>query len=195
MHEMTTEELEAKLEGGAETQTLDIKAAGNWNVHAMAKDILAMSNVQDGGYIIIGVEDGTFARQGITPEQKATYNVDIMRDQMASYAEPRVIFNVYFPQDTTGIEYAVIRVFPFDEVPVICARDNADVHAGVIYYRNTNARVQSAAVSNAYDMRDIITNAAAKMMQRLVEKGFTVQGQPSEAEQTRQALSAERGDL
>lgn len=192
---MTTEELESKLEGGAETQTLDIKAACDWNVGSMAKDILAMSNVQDGGYLIVGVEDGTFTRQGITNAQKVTYNLDTMRDQMAPFADPHVTFTVEFPHDSNGLEYAVIRVLPFDEVPVICIKETGDTHRGVIYYRNTNARIQSAAVSNAYDMRDIITNATVKMMQRMVEKGFTVQGQPSEAERTRQALNTEREEL
>jgi len=192
---MTTEELESKLEGGAETQTLDIKAACDWNADSIAKDILAMSNVQDGGYLVVGVEDGTFARQGITPAQKATYDLDIMRDQMASFADPHVTFTVEFPHSFDGKEYAVIRVLPFDEVPVICIKDSRDTKRGVIYYRNTNARVQSAAVSNAYDMRDIITNATVKMMQRMVEKGFTVQGKPSAEEQARQAFNAERENL
>lgn len=192
---MTPQELQSKLEGGAETPTLDIKAACDWNVESMAKDILAMSNVQDGGHVIIGVEDGTFTRHGITPAQRATYNIDTMRDQMALYADPRVVFTVSFPEDEDGRVYAVIRVSPFDEVPVICARTGRDTREGVIYYRNSNARVQSAAVSNAYDMRDIITNAAAKMMRRLTGQGFNVEGAPDAAERARQALIAEREDL
>lgn len=192
---MTTEELESKLEGGVETQTLDIKAACDWNAESIAKDILAMSNVQDGGYLIVGVEDGTFVRQGITSAQRATYNLDTMRDQMAPFAAPHVTFTVEFPHDSGGLEYAVIRVLPFDEVPVICIKGSRDTRPGIIYYRNTDARVQSAAVSNAYDMRDIITSATVKMMQRMVAKGFTVNGQPSAEEQVRQAFNAEREEL
>ena len=192
---MTTEELEAKIEGGAETQTLDIKVACDWSAESMAKDILAMSNVQDGGYIIIGIEDSTFVRQGITATQKATYNLDTMRDQIAPFADPHVVFTLDFPHDSNGLEYAVIRVLPFDEIPVICIKSSRDTTRGVVYYRNTNGRVQSAPVSNSYDMRDIITNATVKMMQRMTEKGFTVQGRPSIQEQTRRALEAEREDL
>ncbi len=192
---MTTEEFESLIEGGVETPTLDIKAACDWDAASMAKDILAMSNVQDGGVIIIGIEDGTFARQGITAAQKITYDIDIMRDQVAPFADPRAIFTLDFARDDAGLEYAVIRVAPFDDVPVICARNGRHLQEGIVYYRNTDGRVQSAAVSNAYDMRDIITNAAAKMMRRLGAQGFTLQNEPDAAERTRQALNDERENL
>ncbi|MGC9599550.1 MAG: ATP-binding protein [Minisyncoccia bacterium] len=192
---MTTEELESKLQGGTETQTLDIKAACDWNADTMAKDILAMTNVRDGGYIIIGVEDGTFARQGINAMQRATYAIETMRDQLRAFADPHVTFTVEFPRDSTGLEYAVLRVMPFEEIPVICATDRAGLRRGVVYYRNSNARVESAAVSNSYDMHDIILTATVKMMRRLRASGFTVDDQPDEAAETRRRLEEERENL
>ena len=63
---MNTQELEAILEGGTETQKIEFKGACDWNVRSLAKDILALSNVQDGAYVVIGVEEGSFNRQGIT---------------------------------------------------------------------------------------------------------------------------------
>ena len=65
---MDVAELESRLQGGTETQNFDIKAAGPWDAQKLAKDVLAMSNVEDGGLILIGVEDGTFARQGLSVE-------------------------------------------------------------------------------------------------------------------------------
>ncbi len=171
---MTTQELEEKLEGATEAQTIEFKDSCNWNIKMFAKDILALSNVQDGGYIIIGVEDGNFSRKGITFAQKETYKIDIMKDQMTAFADPHVNFSIDFPKDREGKEYAVIHVFQFEEVPVICRKDSFDTKAGVLYYRNKNRRVESAPVSNSYDMRDIIQLATIRMMQRKIELGFTV---------------------
>lgn len=173
---MTLEELKSKLEGGIETQTFEVKGPCDWNAQSLAKDILAMSNVQDGGTIVIGIEDATFTRLGVTPAQRATYNVDTMKSQITHYADPHVNFKVEVITDTDGKEYVAITVFPFEEVPIICKRDSADTRAGVIYHRNRNGVAQSASVSNSYDMRDIITTATVKMMQKMTKAGFTVSG-------------------
>jgi predicted HTH transcriptional regulator len=164
-------ELEARLEGGCETQSLEVKASMPWEVSKLAKDILALSNVRDGGYIVIGIEDGTFTRQGVDSSTRDSYRVDVMRDQMAAYADPHVLFSVDYPKDRNGLEFVVIRVEPFEQLPVICRKDGHDVKAGVIYYRNLNKRPQSAAVSNSYDVREIVTLAAVRMRQQLAILG------------------------
>jgi predicted HTH transcriptional regulator len=197
---MTTEELEEFLQGQAETPTLDFKAASRWEVLKFAKDILAFSNVQDGGLIVVGIEDGTFARQGISAEQRETYKIDIMRDQMAPFADPHVNFLVEFPTDREAKQYACIRIEPFEEIPIICRKDSADTQAGVVYYRNKNRRVESARVSNSYDMREIIEVATVRMMQRKQRVGFSIEGgsAPPEANafaEARAHYKRELGDL
>jgi len=188
---MDTQELEQLLEAATETQTKDFKGPCCWDVKKFAKDILALSNVKDGGYIIVGVAEtpNAFERKGISEEQEKTFNPDIMRDQMESYAEPHVNFTIDIPLDKEGRKIAVITVFPFEEIPVICNRTSGDCTKGVVYYRNKGRRVESAAVSNAYDMRDIIKLATLRMMQRKVELGFTVE--PS----AKKKLDEELGDL
>ena len=103
---MNTKELEQFLEAGTETQRIDFKYPMIWDVASLAKDILAMSNVQDGGSIIIGVienkEKKVFEREGITDDIKKTYVIDTMKDQMRKFADPHVDFDISFPDDKFG---------------------------------------------------------------------------------------------
>jgi predicted HTH transcriptional regulator len=170
---MDTDELESILEGQAETPSVEFKGACSWDVGRLAKDILALSNVQDGGVIIIGVEDDTFKRQGVDAAQMQSFKIEVMRDQMAAFADPHVNFTVEF-SDIGGKAYVLIRVRTFEEIPVICRKDSKDTQAGRIYYRNKNRRVESAPVSNSYDMRDIVEVATVRMMQRKQRFGYIV---------------------
>ena len=175
---MTSEELEEILEVGVETQTIDFKGPCEWKVETFAKDVLALSNVQYGGRIIIGVEevaDNVFVRRGVSTEQKETYKLDGMRDKMTAFADPHVNFTVEFQKDRNGLEYVIINVIPFEEIPVICRIESRDTHRATIYYRNKDRRVESAPVSNSYDLRTIIEVATVKMMQRKRELGFSVE--------------------
>lgn len=169
---MNTSELETLLSGAEETDVLEFKAAVGWSRNLFVKDILAMTNVIDGGRIIVGVADGTFERQGMTPEQVATYRIDTMRDQIAPFAEPRAVFRREIVVDLAGRTYVVIEVSPFEDVPVICRRDGEDVKAAVVYYRSRTRRPQSAAIGSAAEMRDVVERAAALSVRRLRRVGF-----------------------
>lgn len=174
---MTTEELERAIEGQAETQNLDFKADMPWSPQDLAKDFIAMSNLRDGGTIIIGVSenDRIFVGTGVCDSNLKTYNIDHMKDKLFAYTDPSVEFTVGFPVDLNGKKYVVIRILPFKEVPVISKSSIPSKLVGhTIYYRNSNKRVESAAVSNSADLRDIIENAAIKLMRRRMEAGFSV---------------------
>ena len=106
---MTTEELEVLLSGAQETPQLDFKASMPWEVKKFVKDILAMANNQDGGAIVIGVQDKDFIRQGITLKHLDSFHPDTMRDQMGEYADPFVEFGVSFPEDKQQYKYVVIE--------------------------------------------------------------------------------------
>lgn len=169
---MTPDRLELLLEGKQETDAVEFKAAIPWDKNTFVKDILALSNTVDGGSIIVGVEDGTFVRQGVGDDLIATYDIDHMRDQIAPFADPRAVFTRHIITDAQGFRYVVIEVSPFDDFPVICARDGLDVHRGVIYYRSRSRRPESARVSNSADMRDIIEASIARRSRQLRRIGF-----------------------
>lgn len=168
-------EFEQLVEGSEESQSLDFKGPCSWDVKSLAKDILAFSNVQDGGYIVIGFDDKTFKRVGVTKEQVSTFNQEIMQDQMTKYADPFVTFAVHKITDDKGMLFVVIRVVEFAEVPVVCNADAADIHQGKVYYRSRRRRPESEAVSNSFDMRDILDRATIKMMAKRKSQGYTAE--------------------
>lgn len=190
---MTVEEIEEILEAGKETQKVDYKESCPWDTLTFVKDILAMANTQDGGMIVIGMKESgqTFTREGVLPEHKATFKIDVMKDKVGKYADPYVYFDVDFPTDKNGLEYIVISVSPFDKVPVICKKDGKDsfVTIGSIYHRGFNRRAESTRVSSYFDMREIIERATVKMMQHF-EK---LELKPSKTIEDK--LKSERGDL
>ena len=173
---MDIKQFESLVEGSEESQSLDFKGACSWDVKALVKDILAFSNVQDGGYIVIGVDDKTLKRIGVTAEQAESFNQETMQDQVTKYADPFVIFTVFNDiHDANGLRFVVIRVVEFAEVPVVCRVDGADVHHGRVYYRSRRRRPESEAVSNSFDMRDILDRAALKMMAKRKSQGYTAE--------------------
>ncbi|MEN5086111.1 ATP-binding protein [Sphingobacterium faecium] len=174
---MNINELEILIEGQREHPGLDFKASCDWDAKKLTRDILAMSNLPDGGYIIIGVDevDNSFVKSGVIAAVRKTYILDEMKDQIGKYADPMVDFDVFFPADSDGLEYVVIKVYSFREIPTICKKDlDKELKIGTIYYRNTNRRTESAAISNVNDLRDIIELSAVRLMQRRKSFGFIV---------------------
>jgi hypothetical protein len=114
-----------------------------------------------------------------------------MRDQIAPFADPRVIFSRQILEDAAGLQYVVIEVEPFEEIPVICARDGSDVSEGVIYYRSRARRPESARVSRSEDMREIVESAIARRSRQLQRIGFAPEG----GADLQQALDQELGGL
>lgn len=165
---MDSETLETFLEGGEENQHVDFKTSCPWSVDAFAKDILAFSNVKNGGYIIIGIDETEegFIRSGIKEEDKKTYTIDQMRDQVSAFADPYVNFAYRNVKDAQGLEYGIISVRQFDELPVIAKKENKEIKPGTIYYRTTSKKPESARVCTSYDMREIISTAAINLMRQ-----------------------------
>lgn len=173
---MDLKEFESLVEGSQESQSLDYKAGCAWNAVSLAKDILAFSNIQDGGYIVFGFDDGSFDRIGVSNEDAETFQLETMQDQMAEFADPYVKFDVHNNIfDENNKRFIVIRVYEFDEVPIVCRKDSSDTHKGKMYYRSQHRRVESSAVSNSYDMRDILDRATFKLMAKRQSQGFAPQ--------------------
>lgn len=176
---MTTEELEELLEGADETDALEFKQAMAWE-SGLVKDILAMANIADGGRIIIGIEDETYARQGLSVEQLATFNPDQMKDVVGSFADPFVEFSVSKATDKDNLSFVIIAVAPFSLSPVICKKDGGnknELRKGDVYFRSKTRRPCSERISNSSEMRDLLDRATVLRMRYL--QGLGLQTTPA----------------
>lgn len=87
---MTYEQLKSLIEGQTENPSLDFKADSPLRLQRLAKDIMAMSNVRDGGLIVIGVKEQEtgFEATGVSDGNLTTYNKDQMKDKLTKYTDP-----------------------------------------------------------------------------------------------------------
>ena len=84
---MKSEEFEHLVEGATESQRLDFKGPCNWDVTKFAKDILALSNLRDGGEIIIGINqsENAIIREGITGLTFQKQSVDSLEEVIRQF--------------------------------------------------------------------------------------------------------------
>lgn len=172
---MTQDELDKLLLGAEETHAVEFKGPMSWDHNSLVKDILAFSNTLDGGVIIFGVEDEGPVPVGISPDQAATFDLEVMRDKVANYADPHVDFRCDVLEASDGLTYAVITVSPFDDVPVICRKGGTEVVLGTIYTRTRAGRPQSAPVKTSSELRALIERAIVNRHRALRHIGFEVQ--------------------
>lgn len=173
---MEWKDYESLLERGYETQNIDYKESRAWNIKDFAKHILAMSNIENGGFIIIGMREtqNGYERTGVLYEHIQTYDIDIMKDQMSIYADPWTNLVMHIHSDKTGKKYIFIKIFEFDEVPVICKKDCNETKQNTIYYRNSNRRPESAPISNTSDFKNLLERAAIKLMKKYLKLGLKI---------------------
>jgi predicted HTH transcriptional regulator len=162
--------------GRGETRTVEYKSAGSANdgqlLAQVTKAILAMSNLRDGGLVVIGVSEGAsnvLVRTGVTTVDLSTWKArDTIRDRVAVYADPSVAFRVEERQHRDGCTYVLIEVDEFDISPVICRKAYGSVLAeGAIYVRSRR-KPESVPVRTAADMRDVMELAVEKELARVL---------------------------
>lgn len=162
-----------------ETKTLDYKESCRWDIGSFLKDLIAMANNDNVGYIVVGVkEDKTddtnpFQREGISdPEVLRSYDEDMMKDKVPNYVDQEIDFNVFKPKDANGLKYVVIRVNPSKTPPVFCTQGIGDAKMGNIYVRSGIGRVQSSPIKHYTEMQRFVEVAGAALIKRLGQVGL-----------------------
>jgi hypothetical protein len=177
MKMITENALKTLLGRRTELKNLDYKALMNWATASneekceLVKDILAMMNTQDGGQIIIGVEDKTCDPIGLTEADFTSFDPTRVNDFLRKYTDPPAFCEV---QKLTfdGKKFIVIDVLGFPDVPIICKTDaNSSANKpilkrGGVYIRTD--KPSSELVSSAEEMRELMGRALLKRGDQLL---------------------------
>lgn len=183
-----------------ETARVDFKAPMAWEGTAradLAEDIVAMSNVRDGGTILIGVAEGPDGRpvvEGLTSEQLASFDPTKVCDYVAGYFQPVARLRIERPE-IAGKTIIAIRVEEFESTPLICIKDGPEkrpdsakpkraFYAGNLIVRTPSAK--SETIRTSEDMQALIRLAISKTsnlllsdMRRILEGVSTKAPEPA----------------
>jgi len=159
-----------------ESRSVEYKCSETWNnlKNKIVKACLAMANLRDGGYIVIGVRresaHGYLNATGMQPKHRETWDVDKVQQYVNKYAEPYVQLEIYFPEDS-GKQFVVIRVNQFDIVPVLCKRDlpEENLHKGDLLVRPLGT-IESRRIQTAEEMRAVLDIAIDIGVKRFMER-------------------------
>lgn len=151
-----------------ESKNHDFKQSINWitvdkdTKLKIIKDILAMSNTQDGGKIIIGVEDDSYKLVDLSEEDFKSFDQTSVNQFLERYADPKFCVQIYKLDDIDGKRVVVIDIPEFKEMPIICAKDAHSskdgskkiLRKGAVYIRTESA--ESKEIDSSEDMREFL---------------------------------------
>jgi len=188
-------QLKELLAQKSETKNLDFKRSFNWNTSGnddkceLVKDLLAFMNTQDGGKIIIGVDNKTFQVVGVSLDEQSSFDPTKLNDFLQRYTDPAASCDVQKLR-ANGLDVVVLDIPEFRDVAIICKRDaNSSkdssrliLKAGGLYIRTEKAT--SALVSSAEEMRDVMNRSLLKRGDQLLNSIETLlRGKPAAKEQ------------
>jgi Putative DNA-binding domain len=165
-----------------ESRRIEVKGSISWDDERsklkITKSILALTNIKDGGLLILGVNQDVnkLSWVGMQEEHLKSYNYDEVSSHVARYADPHAQFSLT-RSSYESKTFIVITVNEFDQVPVLCKRDHnmqglSGLKAGKFYTR-TRRIPESAEVSTLEDLREIVELATDKAVTKFLGRAAT----------------------
>jgi predicted HTH transcriptional regulator len=184
----------------SEGRFYEYKKAIAWNdnvefKHKIIKAILSMSNIRDGGYIILGVEknnNGRYEALGSEDSVVSTYEQEKVLEAANAFADPYVELELRVFRMRNNNSIVVIQVFEFVQDPVICKKNYPRILEQGRTYVRTFRKPESSADITSSDMREVIDLAIQKQFSKIVKLSNIGISQPSSAEAM---YEKERGDF
>lgn len=129
--------VEESLANGSETRRFEVKGPGATSDRAflarVARAVMAMGNLRDGGLVCIGIDDTDLASMtpGLDEAQLTEWSdTDTVADRIASYSDPPVTFAVRPLTLANGVKVIVLLVDEFDTAIHVCKKDMSNVLQG-----------------------------------------------------------------
>jgi len=122
-------DLEFYIQHRKEERYLEYKCSMMWTGDdttkvKVAKAMMAMSNLRNGGVIVIGMKEirrGVWEPDGMSAQQVTSFSHDDIAQWVNDYAVPAVQFTVEpFPSDEN--QFVIIQVREFDSAPTDCRK-------------------------------------------------------------------------
>lgn len=135
------------------------------------KAVLAMSNLPDGGRVLLGPNDDRSSIGWSPAAAKASWSADRLADVLHSHASeaPRISL---LPRAIGAEVLLEIDVSPFDLLPTVCKVTYEDILTkGVTYIRPFSGRPRSVAAVDPADVRRLHEAFFARELARLRRMG------------------------
>ena len=175
-HTMNKNELDEIFALGREQRGVEFKRGGSrQDKHLFAKVVhaaIGMANRRDGGYVIVGVTEdsnGGPVPEGVSAEDVPSWTYDDVANSIAEYTDPNAKFDLQIV-DYNGSKLVVIRVYEFEDIPVLCKKSYPEVlRAGACYVR-TRRKPETVEIPTQADMRDLLDLAVDKGVRRFIAR-------------------------
>jgi len=201
---MSESEIETLIKYPNEERYLEFKRSVCWDgdIRAkIAKSIMALANLRDGGWIVIGKEeqaDNSFKSVGMTQQDYDSFDSDNVKAYVYERTQPPVSFEVIKKQYEDK-RFILIKVKEFDDIPIMCKKSFDDIlHAGKLYVRS-KGKPESIATPSDAEMREVIELAidkgVSKFVQRLQRTGIWAPKEELSTSDDEEEFKKQRADL
>jgi predicted HTH transcriptional regulator len=151
-----------------------------------------MANTQDGGLVVIGVEDkaGALNPVGVAQSDMLTWKYDDVAAGIAAYADPFVNFEQEV-REHDGKQFLLLRVLEFEEIPVLCRKEYQNILRSAACYVRTRRKPETCEIPSQTEMRELLDLCLKKGLRKFMGQTLA-SGLISATAPVRQHSDAER---
>ena len=174
-HKQLHERAVAALDRCQEDRDIDFKQSAEWATlqWRVTHALLGLGNLRDGGLVIVGVSEdqGRWVLSGISDAHLATYDPDIIINQVNAHISPHLDLDIVVVTHRDGKRYLTLYGREFGDAPLVCKKNgpqNSGIVEGRVYVRPPGM-ARTTAITDARQMHDLLELAAEKRARRILE--------------------------